>query len=677
MSVLRVLCRCCLLAGALLVCDAGALRAQDTTDVPPPPPPLPEEAEPAPMPEPEPRETPPERPPPPPAPRPQPERPPRPQETPQAPPRTQPPPASATPAPQQEQAVGAPSPPDTAAPPPQPAAPPDPALAAFARIRAAAADTAGLAPRGPLPPMAPALAGVVWSQPADRAAALDALLAMRRVGVRAVRTGLVADTLLLAAADLLGVALYQDLPVANLPAPVLLDTLAFAERRLRAALALAEGHPSARHFGLALYSDTSDPRSRPYFERLTALAHEAGARTYYLTRFPHHDRAARTVDLVLLDARDADPTEVLARWRARHEEPAGIGAFGVAVRPGSAGGWRTPGTPAAQARALENGLGALLALDVPPEALFVYRWRDAGGAVRDQRAEVQGVVYGLVGADGAPRPALDVVRGFFTGTQRVFAFDAGAGPPEARTAAALVLLGWVILLGLGLLYWLAPRFGLLGSRYFGRHDLYRESIQRGYDLNAGLNSLLAAFVALAAGLVWASVLRALARTDALATATSAWSPAGQARLDALLGLPLVLVLLGALVYGLWILFNMIWLYALTGRRRRIRPPQALTLAVWSRWSVAALMVGAMILATLPARTATRLAPVLLGAWLVAEVVATGRMLYDFAHVSRVPMQRAVLVGFWAPVGALAVVVLGALLFARAELGFLWHLATRS
>jgi len=105
-SVLRVLCRCCLLAGALLVCDAGALRAQDTTDVPPPPPPLPEEAEPAPMPEPEPRETPPERPPPPPAPRPQPERPPRPQETPQAPPRTQPPPASATPAPQQEQAVG-------------------------------------------------------------------------------------------------------------------------------------------------------------------------------------------------------------------------------------------------------------------------------------------------------------------------------------------------------------------------------------------------------------------------------------------------------------------------------------------------------------------------------------------------------------------------------------------
>src|SRR5690606_6627893 len=343
-----------------------------------------------------------------------------------------------------------------------------------------------------------------------------------------------------------------------------------------------------------------------------ALAHEAGARTYYLTRFPESDRAAHTVDFVLLDARDADPAAMLARWRARREEPAGIGALGAAVRPGREGGWRTPGTLAAQARFLERGLEALLAADPSLEAAFVYRWRDADGeGVRDQRAEVQGVGYGLIGPDGAPRPAMGVARGFFTGTQRVFAFDAGSGTPEARTAAPLVLLGWGILLGLGLVYWLSPRFGLLGSRYFGRHDLYRESVQRGYDLNAGLNALLAAFVALAAGVVWAAALRALARTDALATATSAWSPENQARLDSLLSLPLALVLLGALVYAVWILFNMVWLFVLTGRRYRARPPQALTLAVWSRWGVVALMVAAMILATLPPQAAMRLAPVLL------------------------------------------------------------------
>ena len=647
-SSLVVLFRFILLGGLLLA--SSALDAQDTTGAPPPAPP-PE----APAPE---------------APAEEPLR----AQAPEAPAEeAEEAEEAAEPPAETARAQGAPSPADTVA-----EVPLDPARAALARIRAAAADTAGLAPQGPLPPLAPSLAGVVWAQPADPAEAIDELLRLRRDGVRAVRTGLVRDSLLLTAADLLGVAVYQDLPVSNLPATVLLDTLAAAERHLRRALALAEGHPSARHFGLARYSDTSDPRSRPYFERLTALARAAGARTYYLTRFPESDRAAHTVDFVLLDARDGDPMALLARWRARHEEPAGIGAFGAAVRPGREGGWRLPGTPAAQARALENGLADLVAAEAPPVAFFVYRWDDASGeTVRDQRAEVQGVVYGLVDAEGAARPARDVVRGFFTGVQRVFAFDAGTAAPEARTAAPLVLLGWAILLGLGLLYWLAPRFGLLGGRYFGRHDLYRESIQRGYDLNVGLNSLLAAFVALGTGLIWAATLRALARTDALATATSAWSPAGQARLDALLGVPLAVVLLGAVLYGLWVLFNMIWLFLLTGRRHRIRPPQALTLAVWSRWAVVALMVAAMILSTLPARTATTLAPVLLLTWLAVEVVATGRMLYDFAHVSRVPMQRAVLVGFWAPLGVLAVIVLGALLFARAELGFLWHLATRS
>src|SRR5690606_10614355 len=361
----------------------------------------------------------------------------RPQPQPERPPQ-----AAAPEAPAEEAGT---APPDTLQPAPPvasdpvvaPPPPPDPAAAALARIRAAVADAGRLAPRGPLAPWPEALAGVVWSPPRDRAAALDELLAMRRAGVRAVRTGLLADTLLLRAGDLLGLAFYQDLPIANLPAPALLDTLVHAERLLEGALALAARYRSARHFGLALYSDTSDPRARPYFERLTALVHATGpegSRAYYLTRFPEDDRCDRQVDLVLLDARDGDPEALLARWRRTHETAAGIGAFGAAVRPGREGGWRIPGTLAAQARTLELGLGAMMEGEAPA-AFFVYRWRDGRtDAVLDQRAEVQGVGYGLMDEGGRPRPALAVVRGFYTGTQRVFAFDAGTSAPEARTA---------------------------------------------------------------------------------------------------------------------------------------------------------------------------------------------------------------------------------------------------
>lgn len=561
-----------------------------------------------------------------------------------------------------------------------PPAPPDPVLAALARIEAARANPDGLSPRGPLAAWPRALAGMVWSAPDDRAAALDELLAMRRTGVRVVRTGLIADTLVLRAGDLLGLSFYQDLPIANLPAPALLDTLAYAERLLGESLARAQGYQSARHYGLTLYSDTSDPRARPYFERLASLAQTQGpdgVQVYYLSRFPASDRCAALVDLVLLDARDGNPAAVLAQWRERQETPAGIGSFGAPVRPGRDGGWRLPGTQASQARILESGLGGLLE-GPPPAVFFVHRWRDGrADAALDQRAEVQGVGYGMLDEDGRSRLALDVVAGFYTGTQRVFAFDAGTTAPEARTAAPLVLMGWLIIIGLGLLYGFAPRFGTLASRYFGRHDLYRESIQRGYDLNAGLNVALGLGLVIAAGIVGAASLRGLGRTDALATAISGWAAENQARLTDLLGIPFALVGVIALLYVLWLLFNMIWLLILAGRRYRIRPPQALTLVIWSRWSVFALMVGAMLLATMPPRTATAFVPVLLFSALIAEVVATGRMLVDFGNVARVPMQRAVLVGYWAPLGAIATVLLVGFLFGRAELGFLWHLATRS
>ncbi len=556
---------------------------------------------------------------------------------------------------------------------------------AFQRILIASADSSGpLSQIGPLPPMAAVLRGMVWQPPDSLHIALDNLLAMRRMGVQVIRTPVIRDTLLLRAGDVLDIAFYQDLPIANLPAQYLLDTLRFAERTLTEMLRNAQRYRSARHFGLAKFADTSNPASRPYFERLTQLIRTQGpegSQAYYLSRFPDDDRCDQTVDFVLLDARQDDPLSVLERWRHRSLTPVGIGAFGAPVRPGKRGGWREIGTLAAQARTFENGLGRINALSILPQALFIYRWTDAGSRIAnmDQRAAVEGFVYGLHGAksDSLARPALDVVRGFFTGTQRVFAFDAGRTMSATRTAAGMVFVGWLLLMGMGMVYWLTPRFGSLSSKYFTRHDLYRESVQRGYDLNAGLNAMLGVALSLAGAIAGASALRALGRTDALSTAVSSWSLDAQARLNELLGEPMLLVLLIALCYSLWLLFNVFWLYVLTGRRARIRAQQALTLVVWSRWAIVLLMIWAMMLSAMSPRTATALAPLLLFAWAGIEIVATGRMLNDFAHVTRVPMQRAMLLGYGAPLAVMALILITLFVGGKAEMGFLWHLATRS
>ena len=555
------------------------------------------------------------------------------------------------------------------------------AAAAFGRVRVAAADTAALVPQGPYPRYPAALAGVVWAPPASTADALDEMVALRRAGVRSVRLPLVRDTLLLSAADLLGLALWQDLPVANLAAPFLLDTLASAQRELAAALVLAQRHPSARHFGLALYGDTSDPRARPYFERLTAQAHAdgpEGTQTYFLTRFPGRERCDRMVDLVLLDARDRDPEAMLARWRAAYETPAGIGAFGAAVRPGEGGGWRTPGSAAAQARTLERALGAFLRADAAPPVLFIYRWRDAAstGPVPLMGADVSGVAYGLRDGEGAARPALEVVQGFFTGTRRVFAFNAGPAPSGQYATAPLVLVGWGLVLVLGLLFAGTSRFPTLAGRYFGRHDLYREAVQRGYDLETWVGVTLAGGLALAAGIVATATLRGMARTDALAAATAGWGPDAQGRLAGLLGQPVLLTLLLAVAYALWLLLHLVWLHAVAGRHRRLRPSQALTLVTWSRWGVLVLLAAAMLLAAGSAERAAAGAPVLLAVWALIELVALGRQAADAGAVARIPGGRAWSIGFGLPALLLLFGLFAATLAARAELVFLWHLATR-
>ncbi|HEX8384540.1 MAG TPA: hypothetical protein VF576_00060, partial [Rubricoccaceae bacterium] len=241
--------------------------------------------------------------------------------------------------------------------------------------------------------------------------------------------------------------------------------------------------------------------------------------------------------------------------------------------------------------------------------------------------------------------------------------------------SALLVLGWALVLGLGAFMVGAPRLATLVPRYFGRHDLYREAVARGYDLAAGQTAALGLGLAVAVGVVVAAVLRALGRTDALVAATASWNPAAQERLVGLLGHPLGLAAVVALAYGAWLLLNLVWLHVLAGGRR-LRAGQALSVVVWSRWAWAPLMALALLLSGLDAQTATALAPALLGLGLLAEVVAGYRTMLDFSSVTRVPPARALLVGFGVPFAVAVALLVWLGTAARPEAAFVWHLATR-
>ncbi len=308
----------------------------------------------------------------------------------------------------------------------------------------------------------PPLKGVVWDAPAPPT--VQDLLEIREAGVEAVRLPLITEANLLRVADTLGLQLFQDLPVHFLPAPALLDTLAYAKSLLSLARQTYHLYPSAHHYGVSTKSDTSDPQACKYFRELAALAPELTL--YYTSAFIVNDRCSSLVDLVLLDLRkESDPAAALEDWS--HPAPIGIASVGQKVDPAEFGLYR-PHSPESQARFLENHLPRLLESRV--RVIFVYRWQDSGTASPQ---------WGLTDASGRARPALNVLRGIYTGTQQMFAFNFGDRP--RRSTPWPLILSWITCLLIALLRLWYNRFsGLMWkyivNPYINMDTLYRKSV---------------------------------------------------------------------------------------------------------------------------------------------------------------------------------------------------------
>jgi hypothetical protein len=535
--------------------------------------------------------------------------------------------------------------------------------------------------------------GIVWAPPSDLRQAVDDLRAMRAMGVQAVRTPLMQDERLLTLADSLDLRLYQDLPLEALPAAALRDTLAYARRVLRLALDQAQDHPSARHFGLARRSDTSDSAACAVFEQLADVVRDhgpPGSQTYYLSAFVEADRCASAVDVVLLDGRDApQPVDLLARWRAAHGATAtsevGLGALGTWVRPG-AEGLRQPHSPERQARYLETHLTALwpdtarTGRDAAGRAavVFVYRWRDLVRDRPDPTRDPEGAYvqrYGLHTMTGTARPSRKVVQGVFTGQQRVFAWPAGAAPTPR--APWIVVLGWGVILLLGLCYAFLPRFRYMVPRFFLAHGFYRESIREGRDVVPWASAVMLIAVALGVGVAGGAVVDVVRHEAAFRVLYQTLSPRMQELGVDLLAQPWMLALLLGCIHALILA---LWATLLAGVARRyylLMPGQTMTLVVWPQWPVLVLMLVGMVLPSLPDATALQAIPWLTGMAGLGFVYSIGRTLNDYARVTRVPGLQIFALVLASPLVVLAVIALFTALERRPTLQFVWHLATRS
>ncbi len=499
------------------------------------------------------------------------------------------------------------------------------------------------------------LKGVVWDAAAPPT--VEDLFKIRETGVEAVRLPMVDDLSLLYVADTLGLHLFQDLPVHFLSGEALLDTLAYAKRHLLRARDLYRLFPSAHRYGISTYGDTSNPHACEYYRELAEAAPELTL--YYTSAFIVSDQCSSHVDMVLVDLRQSsDSTEVLSDWS--RPTPVGIAGLGQKVDP-EMFGLRQRFSPESQARFLENYLPELLEGTFP--VVFVYRWQDANGAFSQ---------WGLLDALGEKRPAYEVVRGIYTGTQNLFAFDSGEWqrPPTPWP----LILGWVSCLLIAILIMAYGRlpdvmWNYILNLYPHRDTLYRESALLGgisfvYTIAQGV--LISAVV-----LILVDVPRDLLMTEAI----SSFFPSGLSDLIHDLTSNTLLVIL--FVIGSYVGFQLI--YSVVGASRAQQPMEPFfVINAMTNTPQLLMLPMVMIAPNLPEINSTRLPMILALTWILLGVFCNIRSTQKFSFLTRRNLTKGGLFWIYAIYFLPISMVLLALLIphTREQIVFWWHLSFR-
>ncbi len=523
--------------------------------------------------------------------------------------------------------------------------------------------------------------GVTWVPPEDDSRAISELADIWSSGVRAVRMpARDANSFLLDSADSLGIELFVELSPGYLPAGRLLDTLSAAQAELYSLAERVRGHRSVTRVGLGRWANSRDATACVYFNELAKRwsSDRDGASTYYTTTFLRDDRCNSSVDEVYVELPDHPPQSLDSLYRsaaARIGNLNGIASLGTWIEPsGYYRGVRNERSPEWQARYLETALGSFANSSEPaPAYVFIHRWSDPE-TVDDFFGDIRLRRYGIHARP--PRPAAEVLTGYATGQQLVFALE--PGQPSGVRGRWSTILAWVIIGVLASIYAWSPQMRHMVPRYFLSHGFYREAIASGRESLLLETVVVLAAVSIGVGLALTTLAREISLLPSFVAVRNWIEPERRDFLGALMvqrwSLMILLASAFAVVYLAWASL----LSLLSRRARTVFPSQTLVVAVWPLWPLLGLLLVSPALAPALVESRVVLAAMTVAVTVALIVYAAVRSLLDYRSVAGASLGE-VMVGLLMHPLTWASFTAGFLLTGRyaPEVGYFWALLTRT
>ncbi|MDW8138552.1 MAG: hypothetical protein RMK61_08955 [Bacteroidota bacterium] len=499
--------------------------------------------------------------------------------------------------------------------------------------------------------------GVTYWPPEDTLTAIRDLHAIREAGFRWVELLRPVEPTLLRWCERLGLRVLYRLVETDRPGPQLRRALERLRTELIQNLERARPYSCIAAWGLGGPDAVWDPDARWV---QTALAEEVTRRdSRPIYRLADPSLGALPGGWVIWDLTDSGLGDL-----KEPPSPAGMVRIG---RPAQ-GLERWPHVRATPERAwmgLWTDLRGIDSLQRPPQIVWIHTWRD----YRDLRPRVRltGVdpwwrPYGLVAANGMPRPALEGVLARLRGEPLP-----DPSPDDSPPLNPWLPVLWGVLVALGLYYHYSPRFRRMLGRYVRAHRFFIEDLVRlrerpEYWAWRGM-PVLAISAGLFALLGYTQLQEQTALHRLLGFLEEA--PLGHALLSAIGRRPELVAAAGSVVY---LLDHGLWLALLRwGLQREWRPPvQVLgALLALAHWPLAALALLGLLAATLGWHAETLWAG-LGGLWML--LFAAGRMqaVVDAALPTRLPLPIVLLASLGLPLALYG--LLGGLLWNVFDLG---------
>jgi hypothetical protein len=294
---------------------------------------------------------------------------------------------------------------------------------------------------------------------------------MKSIGTNAVRFGHhPPHPYMLNLCDRYGLLALVELPVKNVPAPILSSEyyLDLASNVLREMITRDRNHPSVLAWGIGDEFESRSLGARSYVEALVKLAKELDNKlVYYGTRQQTSDVCRDLVDIVAVTLMTRDikefRTEAEGLRTANPTKPVIIAKMGSEVQPNNHNGYSDPLSDQAQARYLLQHIDVVKLANLDGSFIWSFNdWRGDRPALTVNSGNPWMHTLGIVTYAREKRLAYDAVRAAFNG-EKFVALPIGTNP--SASPIVYVLSGLLILIGTAYLYNANRRFreGLIRS----------------------------------------------------------------------------------------------------------------------------------------------------------------------------------------------------------------------